>query len=97
MFHPQGMLAMDGGDQLCQMECAARDGAKGFAAVFSLKPGDRDCRLRLSGVLPGKTYRVELMQAGGRFLMSGEALMREGVAVRLFGALDSEMALYAEV
>ena len=74
-----------------------QDGTKGFAAVFSLKPGDRDWRLRLSGAIPGKTYRVELMQAGGSFLMSGEALAREGVAVRLAGALDSEMALYSEV
>ena len=97
MFHPQGMLAMDGYDPICQMECAARDGTKGFAAVFSLKPGDRDCRLRLAGVVPGRTYRVELMQAGGSFLASGEALAREGVAVRLAGALDSEMVLYVEV
>ena len=96
MFHPDGMLAMNEKHERCRMECATKDGAKGFAGVFRLVAGEEDCRLRLRGVKPGVRYHVELLSSGAVFEVDGRSLINDGIAIFLSGALDSEVVLYRE-
>ena len=56
------------------LEYARPDGAKGYAGVFRLAPGNREYPLRLRGVDPSRRYRVKLDNRRHTFDMTGHNL-----------------------
>ena len=80
------------------LELAAADRTRGIAGVFQLSdPDGSDYLLRLRGLDLGKRYRVTWDNAGQTCEVDGFTLMKQGLAIRLEGALTSELLLFEAV
>ena len=79
------------------LELASKDGGSGIVAVFRLSgPGSAapEVVVKLRGADISKRYRVRFDNSGSETELSGYCLVKEGVPVRLEGALTSELLLF---
>ena len=80
------------------LELASGDRTRGICGLFQLAaPTQPEYRLRLRGLDVSRRYRVTWDNSGSACEMDGVTLMKEGVTVRLEGALTSELLLFEEV
>jgi len=80
------------------LELAARDHSRAIAGVFQLSdPQESNYRLRLRGLDVGRRYRVTWDNSGQSCELDGFTLMKQGVVIRLEGALTSELLLCQEI
>ncbi|NLG27967.1 MAG: hypothetical protein GX557_08655, partial [Chloroflexi bacterium] len=74
------------------LELASEDHTQALAAVFQLaSPCGDEYLLRLRGLDVGKRYRVTFDNSGQTCEVDGWVLMKQGLTVRLEGALTSEL------
>ena len=79
------------------LELASGDRTRGICGLFQLaSPTQAEYRLRLRGLDVSRRYRVTWDNSGSACEMDGVTLMKEGVTVRLEGALTSELLLFEE-
>ncbi len=80
------------------LELASADRTRGIAGLFQLAdPRENEYLLRLRGLDVGKVYRVTWDNAGQSCEVDGFTLMKQGIPVRLEGALTSELLLFEAV
>jgi alpha-galactosidase len=80
------------------LELASADRTRGIAGVFQLSdPREPDYLLRLRGLNAGWRYRVTWDNTGQACEVDGFTLMKQGITVRLEGALTSELLLFEAV
>ena len=80
------------------LELSASDRSRGIAGVFQLSdPRETEYLLRLRGLDVGKRYRVTWDNDGQTCEVEGFTLMKQGITIRLEGALTSELLLFEEV
>ncbi|MCL6429270.1 MAG: alpha-galactosidase [Anaerolineae bacterium] len=80
------------------LELASRDRRKAIAGVFQLSaPREPEYVLRLRGLDVGLRYRVTWDNTGQTCEVDGFVLMKQGIVVRLEGALTSELLLFEAV
>ncbi|MFH1006371.1 MAG: GH36 C-terminal domain-containing protein, partial [Candidatus Latescibacterota bacterium] len=80
------------------LELSARDRSRGMAGIFQLSaPREPEYLLRLRGLDVSKRYRVTWDNAGQTCEVEGFVLMKQGIMVRLEGALTSELLLFEAV
>jgi len=76
------------------LELASRDRSKGICGVFQLSaPAGPECLLRLRGLDAGRRYRVTFDNTGQTCEVDGFVLMKQGITIRLEGALTSELLI----
>ncbi len=76
------------------LELASRDRTQAIAGVFQLSaPQQSEYLLRLRGLDVARRYRVTLDNSGQTCEVDGFTLMKQGLTVRLEGALTSELLL----
>jgi alpha-galactosidase len=74
------------------LELASRDRTRGVCGVFQLSaPTEPEYLLRLRGLDASRRYRVTFDNTGQTCQLDGTTLMKQGVTVRLEGALTSEL------
>jgi alpha-galactosidase len=77
------------------LELAAADRRRGICGLFQLAaPTQPEYLLRLRGLDVSKRYRVTWDNAGHVCTVDGFTLMKQGLTVRLEGALTSELLLF---
>jgi hypothetical protein len=80
------------------LELVARDRGRGIAGVFQLSdPRAPEYLLKARGLDVGKRYRVTWDNSGQSCEVDGFTLMKQGIPVRLEGALTSELLLFEAV
>ncbi len=80
------------------LELASADRSRGIAGVFQLSDPDEPVYLlRLRGLDVARRYRVTWDNTGQTCEVDGFSLMKQGVPVRLEGALTSELLLFEAV
>ncbi len=80
------------------LELASADRTRGIAGLFQLAdPRENEYLLKLRGLDVGKVYRVTWDNAGQSCEVDGFTLMKQGIPVRLEGALTSELLLFEAV
>ncbi len=80
------------------LELASRDRRKAIAGLFQLSaPREPEYVLRLRGLDAGLRYRVTWDNTGQACEVDGFVLMKQGIVVRLEGALTSELLLFEAV
>ena len=80
------------------LELASHDRSQGIAGLFQLAdPRESEYLLRLRGLDVGRVYRVNWDNSGQSCEVSGFTLMKQGIPVRLEGALTSELLLFQAV
>ncbi|MDI7274958.1 MAG: alpha-galactosidase [Anaerolineae bacterium] len=80
------------------LELASRDRCRAIAGVFQLSaPREPEYLLRLRGLDAGRRYRVTWDNTGQTCEVDGFVLTKQGIAVRLEGALTSELMLFEAV
>jgi alpha-galactosidase len=80
------------------LELASHDRTKGIAGIFQLAdPQGSEYLLRLRGLDVGRRYRVTWDNSGQSCEVDGFALMKQGVPVRLEGALTSELLIFQAI
>ncbi len=78
------------------LELAAKDASRGMIGIFRLaEPEKEETTVFPRGVDQSKTYRVTFDNSGAQTLVSGFALVQNGLRVRLGSALTSELILYS--
>ena len=71
---------------------ASSDRTRAICGLFQLSsPGESEYLLRLRGLDAGRHYRVIFDNTGQICQLDGATLMKQGVTVRLEGALTSEL------
>ncbi len=76
------------------LELASRDRSRAICGLFQLAaPTEPEYLLRLRGLDMARRYRVTWDNAGQTCEMDGFTLMKQGLHVRLEGALTSELLL----
>ena len=77
------------------LELASADRSRGMAGLFQLSdPGEPEYLLRVRGLDLGRRYRVTWDNSGQTCEVDGFTLMKQGLPVRLEGALTSELLLF---
>jgi alpha-galactosidase len=77
------------------LELASNDRTRGICGLFHLSaPTEPEYRLRLRGLDTSRRYRVTLDNSSQTAEVDGFTLMKEGITVRLEGALTSELLLF---
>lgn len=77
------------------LELASKDRTRGICGLFQLSaPSEPEYRLRLRGLDASRRYRVTFDNSGQKAEVDGFTLMKEGITVRLEGALTSELLLF---
>jgi alpha-galactosidase len=77
------------------LELASNDRTRGICGLFQLSaPTEPEYHLRLRGLDASRRYRVTFDNSGQTAVVDGFTLMKEGIAVRLEGALTSELLLF---
>ncbi len=95
VFHPTPDVKEAARRGYTLLEIAAEDGSRGVLGAFTLlHGGDAPMQVTLKGVDAGKQYRVTLDNSGESFVMSGAALMMNGLTLRIPAALASELVIY---
>jgi len=80
------------------LELASADRTRAICGLFQLSaPMQPEYLLRLRGLDVSRRYRVTWDTAGQSAVMDGVTLMKQGVTVRLEGALTSELLVIEEV
>ena len=80
------------------LEMASRERDRGICGLFQLAaPSTPEYRVRPRGLDAGRQYRVTFDNAGQSCLVDGFTLVQQGLAVRLEGALTSELLLFEAV
>ena len=80
------------------LELAARDGSRAICGLFQLSaPTQPEYLLRMRGVDVSRKYRVTFGNSGQSCEVEGYVLAREGLVVRLEGALTSELVVVEAV
>jgi alpha-galactosidase len=80
------------------LELASRDRSKGVVGLFQLSsPRESEYLLRVRGLDVGRRYRVTWDNAEQTCEVDGFTLMKQGIHVRLEGALTSELLLFEAV
>jgi hypothetical protein len=76
------------------METASHDRTQAIAGVFQLSsPRETEYLLRFRGLDVGKRYRVTFDNSGQTCEVDGWVLMKQGLTIRLEGALTSELLI----
>jgi len=76
------------------LEMASRDRTRGICGVFQLSaPLGPEYLLRLRGLDAGRRYRVTFENTGQTCEIDGFVLMKQGITIRLEGALTSELLI----
>ncbi len=79
------------------LELASRSGDQGICGLFQLAaPCEPEYVLRLRGVDASRRYRVTFDNTGQCCEIDGWTLARQGIAIRLEGALTSELVVYEQ-
>ncbi len=79
------------------LELASKDRARGICGLFQLSaPREPEYLLRVRGLDASRRYRVTWDSTGQAAEIDGFVLMKQGVPVRLEGALTSELLLFEE-
>jgi alpha-galactosidase len=74
------------------LELASRDRSRAIAGLFQLaSPSEPEYRLRFRGLDVSRRYRVTFDNAGETCELSGVALVKDGLTIRLESALTSEL------
>ncbi len=77
------------------LELASGDGAQAICGLFQLSaPAEPEYLLRLRGLDESRRYRVTSDNSGRTWEAEGSALMRQGIVVRLEGALTSDLLTF---
>ncbi len=77
------------------LELDARDRSRGICGLFQLAAAEQpEYLLRLRGIDVSKRYRVTFDNSGQTCELDGYTLARQGIPVRLEGALTSELLIY---
>lgn len=80
------------------LELVSQDSTRGVCGLFQLSsPGGSEYLLRLRGLDEGRRYRVTSDNSGRSWEVEGWVLVRQGIIVRLEGALTSELLLFEAV
>ncbi|MCC7352791.1 MAG: alpha-galactosidase [Anaerolineae bacterium] len=80
------------------LELASRDRARGIAGVFQLSsPRGPEYLLRLRGLDASRRYQVTWDNSGQVSEVDGFVLMKQGIVIRLEGALTSELLIFEAV
>lgn len=80
------------------LELAAADRSRGICGLFQLAaPTQPEYLLRLRGLDTAKRYRVTWDTSGQTCELDGFALTKQGITVRLEGALTSELLLFEAI
>ena len=81
---------------VCVLEVASPDKAKGAATAIALKQG-AEIKVKLKGADASKTYRVTLDNNRESFDITGRELRYNGITVEIPSALSSELILYEQI
>ena len=74
------------------LELDSNDRTRGICGLFQLSaPTEPEYRLRLRGLDVSRRYKVTFDNSGQSTEVDGLTLMKEGITVRLEGALTSEL------
>jgi hypothetical protein len=77
------------------LELDSRDRTRGICGLFQLAAAELpEYVLRLRGIDVSKRYRVTFDNSGQSCELDGYTLARQGVPIRLEGALTSELLIY---
>ncbi len=77
------------------LELDSNDRTRGICALFQLSaPTEPEYHLRLRGLDASRRYRVTFDNSDQKSEVQGFTLMKEGITVRLEGALTSELLLF---
>ncbi len=77
------------------LELASEDRTRGICGLFQLSaPTEPEYHLRLRGLDVSRRYRVTFDNSGETAEVDGFTLMKQGIMVRLEGALTSELLLF---
>jgi hypothetical protein len=77
------------------LELASREGDKGICGLFRLaSPTSSEYLLRLRGVDPSARYSVTFDNDGRTCEVDGWVLSKQGITIRLEGALTSELVVF---
>ncbi len=80
------------------LELASRDRTKAVCGIFQLcAPREPEYRLRMRGLDVARKYRVTFDNDGSTCEMDGVVLTKQGITLRLEGALTSELLLVEPV
>lgn len=80
------------------IELVSRDRDRGICGLFQLaSPDQPEYHLRLRGIDSSRTYNVTFGNSGDTSLIEGFVLAKQGVTIRLEGALSSELVIYESV
>ena len=80
------------------LELASRDRSRAICGLFQLSsPTDPEYLLRLRGLDAARRYRVTFDNTAQSCELDGAALMRQGLTIRLEGALTSELLIIEAV
>ncbi len=80
------------------LELASADKTRGMLGCFRLAGTAEDCRrIRLKGVSRGKNYSVKYENSGENSVVGGQALLDDGVLIRLSRPLASELLIVEEL
>ncbi len=80
------------------LELASEDRSRGICGLFQLSaPTEPEYLIRLRGLDVSKKYRVTFDSSGRSCEIDGFTLMKQGITVRLEGALTSELLLFEAV
>lgn len=80
------------------LELASDDRTRGLCGLFQLAaPTQAEYQLRLRGLDVSRRYRVTWDNSGSVGQVDGFTLMKQGITVRLEGALTSELLLFEAV
>lgn len=94
-FHHTPTMADIEAAGFATLELATPDRSQAAIAVFSAPNGGGETFVRPRGLDMGKTYRVWLDNSRTQCVMTGAALINEGVRVRIDHALASELLLFS--
>jgi len=98
MAEPTIQQLFDLSGKIALVTGGARNLGRGMAGVFRLSsPSQQEYILRLRGLDIGARYQVTWDNLGQTCEVDGFTLMKQGLAVRLDGALTSELLLFAAV
>jgi hypothetical protein len=79
------------------LELVSADRTQAVVGLFRLQgPAEREILLRLRGLDEGRTYRVRFDNSGHTAVVSGYALLHEGITIALDYALTSELLIIEE-
>jgi alpha-galactosidase len=101
VYHHTPAIGVSQPADWCVLEYAAADRTRGYAGVFALsrngatRPGETIFRPR--GIDLSRNYEVTLDNRGEAVCASGRELARDGLPIRLDGAMLSELVMYTVI